>query len=140
MFSSMQKMDLVREMTLPMLFVSAYAGMGGISFGIDNNFWSGFLGMTQFKKDFGVWDDASSEWIIPSTWQSIATGTPTAGLAVGTLISGLIGHRLGRIRSFFIAGAIGIIGILIQATSFHTFWQLMVGRIINSLSMGIICK
>lgn len=140
MFSNLNQMDLVREMTVPMLLVSTYAGLGGISFGIDNNFWSGFLGMSQFKKDFGVWDDTSGEWIIPSTWQSIATGTPTAGMAVGCLISGFVGQRLGRIRSFLLAAVIAIVGILIQATSFHAFWQLMAGRIINSISMGIICK
>lgn len=140
MFAKVKEMDLVREMTVPMLLVSAYAGLGGISFGMDNNFWSGFLGMTQFKKDFGVWDDTSSEWIIPSTWQSIATGTPTAGLAMGCLVSGFIGRRVGRIRSFFVAGGIAVIGIVIQVASIHSYWQLMAGRIINSISMGIICK
>lgn len=96
--------------------------------------------MAQFQKDFGVWDPATESWIIPSSWQSIATGTPQAGLAVGCLLSGFFGNKFGRVRSFWIAGVIAIVGILIQAASIHSYWQLMVGRIVNSISMGIICK
>lgn len=96
--------------------------------------------MEQFKKDFGVYDTTLGAWSIPSTWQSVATGTPTAGLAMGALVSGLIGNRLGRVKTFFVAAVIGGIGILIQCVSFGNYWQLMVGRIVNSVSLGIVCK
>lgn len=96
--------------------------------------------MAQFKKDFGIYDEALGEWIIPSTWQSIATGTPTAGLAAGALLAGLIGNALGRVKTFLVAAIIGAIGILIQTVSFGNYWQLMAGRIVNAVSLGIICK
>lgn len=51
-----------------------------------------------------------------------------------------MGNKLGRIRSFFVAGAIALVGILIQVTSFGKFWQLIAGRVINALSMGLICN
>ncbi|KAL2782665.1 general substrate transporter [Aspergillus keveii] len=107
---------------------------------LDFNYWSGLLGMEQFKKDFGVWDTATESWIIPSSWQSIATGTPHAGLAVGCLLAGLFGNYYGRVKSISIAAVIALIGILIQASSIRSYWQIMVGRIINSISMGVICK
>lgn len=106
----------------------------------DFNYWSGFLGMAQFHKDFGVWDSALGEWTIPSTWQSIATGTPQAALAVGCVISGSIGNKVGRVKALWVAAGIAIVGILLQATSFHSYWQFTVGRVVNSVSMGIICK
>lgn len=96
--------------------------------------------MEQFKKDFGVWDQLSESWIIPSTWQSIATGTPQAGLALGCLLSGLIGNYFGRVKSIVICGLIAMVGITIQAASIHSYWQLMTGRVINSVSMGFLCK
>ncbi|KAL4882168.1 general substrate transporter [Aspergillus karnatakaensis] len=114
--------------------------LGGMGFGLDYNYWSGFLGMAQFKKDFGVHNAETGEWYIPSTWQSVATGTPTAGLALGAVVSGVIGNRLGRVKTFFVSGVIGVVGILIQACSFGSFWQLMVGRIVNAVSLGIVCN
>lgn len=96
--------------------------------------------MTQFKKDLGIFDDATSSYIIPSAWLSAGTGTPQAGLAFGCLIAGWIGRAIGRVRCFYVAACIGMLGILIQATTVHSYWQLMVGRVVNSISMGIICK
>lgn len=154
--------DLYREMTLPLAVVCLYASIAGAGFGFDNLYWSGFLGMPRFLKDFGVWDDTTQAYAvsskaihghvdgsrarlingiqIPAPWQSAGTGAPIAGTAVGCLMSGLIGNKLGRIRCFFLAAAIAVVGILIQVTSFGDFWQLMAGRIINALSMGLICN
>ncbi|KAL3463482.1 hypothetical protein BJX64DRAFT_287231 [Aspergillus heterothallicus] len=140
MFDTLRKADISQEMTLPLLLVCVYASLGGMGFGMDYNYWSGFLGMTQFKKDFGVYNAATDKWYIPSTWQSVATGTPTAGLAMGALVSGCIGNRIGRVKTFFVSGVIGLVGILIQACSFGSYWQLMVGRIVNAVSLGIVCN
>lgn len=111
-----------------------------MSYGLDLNYWSGFLGMAQFQKDFGRFDEATKTYIIPTTWQSVASGTPTAAIACGTLLAGYMGNRLGRIKSFWIAASIGIVGILIQASAISSFWQVLMGRIVNGISMGIICK
>lgn len=132
--------DFGREVTLPLMATVMYASLAGMSYGIDLNYWSGLLGMAQFQKDFGVFDADTQAWTIPATWQSVGSGTPTAGIACGTLIAGYIGNKWGRIKAFWVAAGIGLVGILIQATSMHSFWQLVVGRIVNALSMGIICK
>ena len=96
--------------------------------------------MMQFKKDLGVYDTATASYIVPSTWLSIGSGTPQAGLAFGCLIAGSIGRAVGRVRCFYLAATIGMVGILIQAATMHSYWQFMAGRVINSVSMGIICK
>lgn len=111
-----------------------------MSYGIDLNLWSGFLGMSQFQKDFGKYDSSTDTYYLPTTWQSVASGTPTAGIAIGALLAGYIGSRWGRVRSLLIAAGIAIVGILLQTTAISSFWQLVVGRIVNAFSMGIICK
>ncbi|KAF7185541.1 Major facilitator-type transporter ecdD [Pseudocercospora fuligena] len=134
------KNEFGRDVTLPLLMVTMYASLAGMSYGLDLNYWSGLLGMKQFQKDFGVFDTETQAWEIPATWQSIGSGTPTAGIAIGTLIAGYVGNKFGRIKAFWFAAAIALVGILIQATSMSNYWQLVVGRIVNALSMGIICN
>lgn len=131
--------DLVRELTLPLALVSAYASLGGATYGWDANYWSGLLGMTQFCKDFGVFNQAADAWEIPSSWQSAGSGAPQAAIACGCLVAGLIGDKFGRIKTFMIASIIAIIGIIIQASAF-SYWQILVGRMVNGVSMGIICN
>ncbi|KAH8678260.1 putative transporter [Xylariales sp. PMI_506] len=132
--------DLGRELTGPLIAVCGYAGIAGAGFGWDNCYWSGFLGMAQFAKDFGVYDASTDSYSIPASWQSAGSGAPVAGVALGCLFSGILGQRLGRIKTFFLAAAIAIVGIMIQVCSFGHFWQLMAGRIINSVSMGLVCN
>ncbi|KAI0130364.1 general substrate transporter [Xylariales sp. AK1849] len=132
--------DLGKELTGPLIAVCGYAGLAGAGFGWDNCYWAGFLGMEKFAEDFGVLDQSTGRYSIPASWQSAGSGAPIAGVALGCLFSGLIGHNYGRIKTFFLASAIAIVGILIQVCSFGQFWQLMAGRIINSVSMGLVCN
>ncbi|KAL2818707.1 hypothetical protein BDW59DRAFT_165369 [Aspergillus cavernicola] len=123
MIEALSSAELSQEMNKPLLLVCVYASVRFPMLGTrkiliqpyssaerDYNYWSGFLGMAQFKKDFGIYDSASGEWSIPSTWKSAATGSPTAGLAVGSLVSGLIGNRLGRVKTSFVSAVIVIVG------------------------------
>ncbi|KAK8085298.1 hypothetical protein PG997_006569 [Apiospora hydei] len=132
--------DLGKELTLPLIAVSGYSGLAGAGFGWDNCYWSGFLGMQQFAKDFGVFDTVTGTYSIPASWQSAGSGAPMAGIALGCLFSGFVGHKYGRIKTFLLAAAIAVVGILVQVTAIGKFWQLMAGRIINSVSMGLVCN
>jgi SP family sugar:H+ symporter-like MFS transporter len=96
--------------------------------------------MDAFKKDLGAFDETTGTYAVPATWLSTGSGTPQAGLALGCLLAGTIGRRVGRVKSFYLAAAISIVGVLIQATTMRSYWQLMAGRVVNSVSMGIICK
>ncbi|KAL4955380.1 hypothetical protein BDW69DRAFT_182577 [Aspergillus filifer] len=114
--------------------------LGGLSFGIDNNFWSGLLGMTTFKNDFGVFDPSTGEYIIPTSWQSAGTGPPMAGMAFGALLSGFVGSHLGRVPCFQAASVIASVGIIIQATAKHSYWQIVAGRIVACLALGLLAN
>lgn len=114
--------DLCKELTLPLIAVSGYSGLAGAGFGWDNCYWSGFLGMKQFAKDFGVLDAATGAHSIPASWQSAGSGAPIAGIAIGCLLSGFVGHKYGRIKTFLLAAVIAVVGILIQVTAIGRFW------------------
>jgi SP family sugar:H+ symporter-like MFS transporter len=98
------------------------------------------LGMSQFQKDFGVFNPETAKWAIPSTWQSVGSGPPTAGVAVGCLIAGAVGNWLGRLNTFRLASTISILGVLIEATAISSYWQIVAGRIIVGLSLGILAN
>jgi len=95
--------------------------------------------MDQFKKDFGRIDSITGEYAIPTTWQSAGSGTPLAGVAIGCLMSAPISKHLGRKKIFMLLSIIALVGILIQVTA-KNFWQIIGGRIVNSLSMGMIAS
>lgn len=147
-------MELVKEMTGPLLLVCIFSSLGGMNFGLDNAYWGGllgnslstvmeslsdYLGMDQFKKDFGRFDELIGEYAIPTTWQSVGSGTPQAGIAIGCLMSASISKHFGRKKCFMVLATIALVGILIQITA-KEFWQLFIGRMVNSVSMGIICR
>ncbi|VUC27439.1 unnamed protein product [Clonostachys rosea] len=123
--------------TWQLFWGAAFCSLGGVGFGIDYGYWSGVLGMPQFSRDFGVLEESTGKYYIPSAWKSAGSGPPIAGLAIGSIISGMIGNRLGRLETFRVSSYIAIVGIIIQAASIGNYWQLTVGRIVNSLSLGI---
>lgn len=105
----------------------------------DNGVWSGLLGFTRFNEDYGKFDPVTGTTKIPTTWQSIGTGTPQAGIALICLVATPLATRFSQKICFLTLAAIAIVGIIIQATATN-YWQLIAGRIINSVSMGIVCK
>ncbi|KAJ6003491.1 Major facilitator superfamily domain general substrate transporter [Penicillium sp. IBT 35674x] len=137
---AISNMNLVKDMTTQIFWAAFFSSLGGIGFGIDYGFWSGMLDINQFLKDFGVYDAKAQSYYLPSTWKSVGSGLPVAGLAIGSLLSSAIGIRLGRIRTFRIASVISAVGIIIQSTAIHSYWQIMVGRIVNTLALGILAN
>ncbi|KAL6241919.1 hypothetical protein RBB50_011164 [Rhinocladiella similis] len=131
-----QDMDLVKEMNVSLFWCALFAAMGGISFGIDYGYWSGLLGMTQFQKDFGSYDPSAHSWSISASLQSVGSGLPIAGLAIGSLASGWVGNTLGRVRTLQLSTLVVLTGVLIQSTTFKSYWQLTMGRTINAVGLG----
>ncbi|KAL4738267.1 general substrate transporter [Aspergillus similis] len=137
---SIRNSSLVKDMTVQTFWAAVFSSLGGIGFGIDYGYWSGMLDIAQFLRDFGVYNAETDAYSIPSSWQSAGSGAPVAGLAVGSLISGAVGKRLGRIKTFRLSAVISVVGIVIQSTAMHSYWQVMVGRIINTLALGILAN
>lgn len=102
----------------------------------DYGYWSGLLGMTQFQKDFGSYDPSAHSWSISASLQSVGSGLPIAGLAIGSLASGWVGNTLGRVRTLQLSTLVVLTGVLIQSTTFKSYWQLTMGRTINAVGLG----
>ncbi|ETS81532.1 hypothetical protein PFICI_06534 [Pestalotiopsis fici W106-1] len=132
--------DLCKEMTWRLFIASIFCSLGGLGFGADYGFWSGMLGMAEFKKQFGVYDETTDSYTIPSVWQSVGSAPPTAGLAIGALISGFLGSKYGRLNTFRGSSVVSVIGILIQSTAISSYWQIVAGRIVNALALGVLAN
>jgi MFS transporter, SP family, sugar:H+ symporter len=105
------------------------------NFGFDISWWSSCLGVTQFKDRYGVSPGPGEAKVIPSTWQSVGSGTPNAGMAIGCLLGGYANQWLGRKRCIALLSVIAIIGIILQV-SIDSYWGIIAGRTINGLSVG----
>jgi MFS family permease len=64
-------------------------------------------------------------------------GPFTVGCFFGSIASAVFGEKLGRRRSIVIGAWIMIIGAILQASAFGRA-QLIVGRIVSGVGMGII--
>lgn len=60
----------------------------------------------------------------------------SAGSFVGALAAGFLSDMIGRKRSIQVAGIIWIVGSMVTASS-QNVGQLIAGRVINGLSVGI---
>lgn len=90
----------------------------------------------RFSADLGTSVGGSTTKSIPSSWLSIASGTPIAGWVIGCVIASEITRRLGRRMTVVVICIIAIVGITIQA-AVNNYWAIMAGRLVNSISMGI---
>lgn len=107
---------------------------------LDYGYWSGLLGMVQFNKDFGRWSDETQSYALPSSYKSAGSALPIAGLAFGALFSGFLGNRLGRLKTFRVASILSVISVVIQAACKTNYWQLVVGRTVNSVALGALAN
>ncbi|THV00369.1 general substrate transporter [Dendrothele bispora CBS 962.96] len=86
--------------------------------------------------------------------QSAGTGLGQAGIMIGCGFASFINHRFGRRKSVVIMSIIALVGITIEMTAstfggsidtahvytkdgHFRYWQLVIGKLINSLSMGL---
>ncbi|OJD31516.1 general substrate transporter [Diplodia corticola] len=131
-----EKPLLLKELTPRLVQVYLLVSLGAMNFGVDNNYWSAVVSMDKFAADLGTRVGGSTVNSIPSSWLSIASGTPIAGWVIGCVVASEITRRLGRRLTVVIICIIAIVGIIIQS-AVSNYWAIMAGRLVNSVSMGI---
>ncbi|OJD38807.1 sugar transporter [Diplodia corticola] len=117
-------------MVKPMSNIYALAGfgtIGGALFGFDISSMSAWIGTEQYAEYF---NHPSSDL------QGGITASMSAGSFVGALGAGFLSDRLGRKRAMEVAAIIWIIGSAIQCSA-QNVAQLIVGRVINGFTVGI---
>lgn len=119
--------------------ITTVAVIGGALFGFDIASMSAILGTQQYRCFFnqtGVNDENQCGGPTSSTQGGISAAMP-GGSFVGALISGILTDWLGRKRAIQVGSIIWCIGSAISCSSF-SIGQLVVGRFINGLSVGIL--
>jgi len=115
--------------------ISAISIIGGGLFGFDISSMSAIIGTTQYKCYFDQSGNGSCTGP-KSNVQGGITASMAAGSWLGALISGLLSDRLGRKKAIMIGALIWCVGSAIVSAS-QNIAMLIVGRVINGLSVGI---
>ncbi|OJJ45982.1 hypothetical protein ASPZODRAFT_117698 [Penicilliopsis zonata CBS 506.65] len=94
-----------------------------------------FVALKYFSREFGVWDAAKKEHVIPTRWQSALFQSGQCGAFVGVFLSGPITSRIGYRWTTILALA------LINCTIFISFFApslavLTVGQTLEGISWG----
>ncbi|GAA6006089.1 hypothetical protein JCM10207_000519 [Rhodosporidiobolus poonsookiae] len=126
------------------LMSTLFASIGAMLYGIDNAWWGTVIGLPSFNEKFGdkvtVAVDGTISRALSATQQSAGTGLSYAGIMIGCALATPVGRMGGRRLGIKLMSAISIIGIIVELTASvngHRYWQLVAGKIINSISMGL---
>jgi MFS family permease len=107
--------------------LAGFATIGGLLFGFDISSMSAWIGTDQYTDYFNHPD---------ADLQGIITASMSLGSFAGSLAAGPLSDKLGRKLALVVACIIWIVGSIVTATT-HSVGQLIAGRVINGLSVGI---
>ncbi|KAJ6153720.1 hypothetical protein N7470_006679 [Penicillium chermesinum] len=118
--------------------IGVIGAIGFILQGYDQAVANGLLTLPAFIRVFPEIDTLNTKGAQKShnsTIQGTTVAIYEVGCAIGALSCGVLGDKLGRRRTIFLAGCIAIVGVIIQATPF-SLGQLIAGRVITGLGVG----
>ncbi|KAJ5602242.1 hypothetical protein N7510_011776 [Penicillium lagena] len=107
--------------------ITCSAGMGFIIFGYDDGVIGGLLTASAFKDTFHL----------DSPMEGTVTALFVIGCLVGCLCTAVSGGRWGRLTVAQVGSGVLSLGAILQASS-YTIVQLIVGRIVAGLGLGLI--
>ncbi|RDA83252.1 hypothetical protein CP532_4504 [Ophiocordyceps camponoti-leonardi (nom. inval.)] len=111
--------------------------MGGLIFGYDTGQISGFLEMPSFLAEFGQTNAQGQRY-----FSNVRSGLIVSLLSIGTLIGALccapIADKIGRRISITIGSGVVTVGFLVQITATTAWYQIMIGRFIAGLGVGML--
>lgn len=153
MLARIKNDPLYQDLNWRLMLIGCVANLGAMGFGFDNGklkqvlietkkltlsgWWGGALGLSQFQKKYGEYDDALGRYAIPATKTSVGTGTGSAGIIIGCILAPFVTSRFGRKKSFLVISALMGTGVVIESSAVTSFWQLVVGRIMVYAGMGL---
>ncbi|KAL4903587.1 hypothetical protein BDW74DRAFT_179583 [Aspergillus multicolor] len=127
--------DTPREVWNWRLFWSAAVfGLLGLSRGLDEGLVGGMTSLQSFKDEFHL--DEGSESHQANVLSNI-TSMVQLGSIAGSLLAFLLCDRLGRVRSLQILSLLWLVGFIIVVTSHGNIPQILGGRFIAGLGIGM---
>ncbi|KAI3402352.1 hypothetical protein KGF56_004760 [Candida oxycetoniae] len=124
--------------------LSAYVGVitrciliafGGFVFGFDTGTISGFINMSDFQRRFGQ-RNAEGEYYFSNVRTGLMVGIFNAGCALGAVFLSKSADLWGRRIGILSAMLFYVVGIIVQISSSHAWYQVMIGRIFSGIGVG----
>ncbi|WYZ39604.1 hypothetical protein EsH8_III_001518 [Colletotrichum jinshuiense] len=125
------------ELSWKVLAVAFFGSMASSGFGFDQGWWGGAISFPSFASVFGTYDAATESWALTPTQQSIGTGVGILAVVLGLFIGPILNENFGRWWTFFAQAITVLVGVIIEATSFGSYAQLIVGRVVVYVGGGI---
>ncbi|PHH71526.1 hypothetical protein CDD80_5222 [Ophiocordyceps camponoti-rufipedis] len=125
------------KMTGRSVAMGLLVSMGGLIFGYDTGQISGFLEMPSFLAAFGQTNDQGQRY-----FSNVRAGLIVSLLSIGTLIGALAGapiaDRIGRRISISVASGVVTVGFIVQISASTEWYQIMIGRFVAGLGVGML--
>lgn len=137
MLEKIKNDPLYQDLNWRLVLIGIVSSLGAMGFGFDNGWWAGALGLSEFQRKYGEYDEAQGRYALPSEKTSVGTGTGSAGIILGCVIAPIITSRLGRKKSFLVMSGLMSVGIMLEASAVTSYWQLVAGRIIVYSGIGL---
>ncbi|KAL6452302.1 KHT2 Hexose transporter 2 [Candida maltosa Xu316] len=110
---------------------------GGFVFGYDTGTISGFVNMTDFLERFGQINSEGERYL-----SNVRTGLLISIFNIGCCIGGLlfakVGDLYGRRIGLMFSMVIYVVGIIVQISAQHQWYQICIGRAITGLAVGTV--
>jgi MFS family permease len=110
-------------------------GILGASRGLDEGLVGGMVGMKSFKHEFPAMEQGSED--AQANRESNVTSMVQLGSIAGALLAFVLCDRIGRVRSLQALCVLWLTGFIIVVTSYGSLGQILAGRFIAGLGVGM---
>lgn len=118
-------------------FFCFLVAFGGFVFGFDTGTISGFVNLPDFQRRFGT-HHANGDYSISTIRTGLIVAIFNIGCAVGGIFLSKVADVYGRRIGIMFSMIIYVVGIIIQISSQHAWYQYFIGRLITGLAVGIV--
>lgn len=113
-----------------------FVAFGGFVFGFDTGTISGFVNLPDYKNRFG--EEKNGEKVLSNTRTGVMVSIFNIGCAVGGVGLLKVADVWGRRMGLTVSMAIYIVGIIVQISSSTKWYQMVIGRAISGIAVGIV--
>ncbi|KAF2204785.1 general substrate transporter [Delitschia confertaspora ATCC 74209] len=132
----MMKIGMAQRFRPRILLMAVVVSMGGFIFGYDTGQISGFLEMPDFLGRFADQRDAQGKLSFSNGRSGCIVALLSIGTLMGALTAGPVADRFGRKPSIMFWNLIFCVGVIVQITTTHKWYQIALGRWVAGLGVG----
>ncbi|KAI1152881.1 general substrate transporter [Nemania diffusa] len=126
-----EKANSNEKVTFIACFMGLVASIGGFMFGYVSGQISGYFDMKDYAARFGDADGSFS-----AAKQGTIVGLLAIGCLIGALVAGKLADTLGRRLAISAFALWASVGIAIEISSQHAWYQFAIGRLVTGVSIG----